>query len=436
MAVKVFRTNDLVKEHDQYVELLKKRLDYLKEKGWSTSSLFPKGLKEYIGVDKSDHCYPMKKWHCIVLTYDIWYYIANKYHDAISNTPISSYKAVVDISTEHLKVFKFKVEEAIKDAKCDYNMRKTSTYKFDACRYLAMFWTYLDIIKDEKTQRFFPNKETRERAAKVFGYENGENPFEMNGKYWKEEEESVEEKETSGRYPYGKSNTDISNTPIEELDFSVRTYNVLKRALNDTVGDLLMKTTNDLIKTRNMGINSIREIKGKLRDLGYEYPNDENSCPRKIESVIDIAEQAAKEVEEERAMPEPPLRELREAYNEARDDYNRLLAKYDELLKKAREGAEAYDELLKQKLELESANAKLRDDILILKERNEALQLQARPKTDILAILTVVVSLMKRSNMSTLKVTIDGITVDIHPKNIIKDMAGPDYRAYINGKEV
>lgn len=51
---------------------------------------------------------------------------------------------------------------------------------------------------------------------------------------------------------------------IEELDFSVRTYNILKRARIDTISQLVNCSEEELMKLRNMGKNSLKEIHDKL----------------------------------------------------------------------------------------------------------------------------------------------------------------------------
>jgi DNA-directed RNA polymerase subunit alpha len=56
--------------------------------------------------------------------------------------------------------------------------------------------------------------------------------------------------------------------PIEDLDFSVRSYNCLKREGVATVGDLVQKTEQDLLDIRNFGQKSIEEVKQKLGEMG------------------------------------------------------------------------------------------------------------------------------------------------------------------------
>lgn len=55
---------------------------------------------------------------------------------------------------------------------------------------------------------------------------------------------------------------------IEELDFSVRSYNCLKRAGINTVEELVTKTEADMMKVRNLGKKSLDEVSGKLAELG------------------------------------------------------------------------------------------------------------------------------------------------------------------------
>jgi DNA-directed RNA polymerase subunit alpha len=56
--------------------------------------------------------------------------------------------------------------------------------------------------------------------------------------------------------------------PIEDMDFTVRSYNCLKREGVATVGDLVQKTEEDLLEIRNFGQKSIDEVKAKLEEMG------------------------------------------------------------------------------------------------------------------------------------------------------------------------
>jgi len=58
---------------------------------------------------------------------------------------------------------------------------------------------------------------------------------------------------------------------IDELDLTVRSYNCLKRANINTVAQLSEKSEEDMIKVRNLGRKSLKEIKEKLEQLGLGF---------------------------------------------------------------------------------------------------------------------------------------------------------------------
>lgn len=61
---------------------------------------------------------------------------------------------------------------------------------------------------------------------------------------------------------------------IDELELSVRSYNSLKRAGITSVGDLVLKTEDEMMRIRNLGLKSFVEIKGKLNSLGLDFKNE------------------------------------------------------------------------------------------------------------------------------------------------------------------
>jgi len=63
--------------------------------------------------------------------------------------------------------------------------------------------------------------------------------------------------------------------PIEELDLSVRSYNCLKRAGINTVGELCAKTEEEMMKVRNLGRKSLEEVMEKLVGLGLSLRPEE-----------------------------------------------------------------------------------------------------------------------------------------------------------------
>ena len=68
----------------------------------------------------------------------------------------------------------------------------------------------------------------------------------------------------------------LLETPIEDLEFSVRSYNCLKRAGIHTVADIVSKSEQDMIKVRNLGKKSLDEVINKVKELGLEFKNKED----------------------------------------------------------------------------------------------------------------------------------------------------------------
>ena len=69
--------------------------------------------------------------------------------------------------------------------------------------------------------------------------------------------------------------TKALETSIEDLDFSVRAYNCLKRAGIHTLQDLVNKSENDMMKIRNLGKKSLKEVLDKIKDLGLDLRDDD-----------------------------------------------------------------------------------------------------------------------------------------------------------------
>lgn len=92
---------------------------------------------------------------------------------------------------------------------------------------------------------------------------------------------------------------------IEELDFSVRTYNCLKKANIMTIGELVQRSEADLMQIRNFGKKSLNEVKDKLAGFGLnlkkgpasedvDYSDDED-----VDYEDDGAEDESEETTEE-----------------------------------------------------------------------------------------------------------------------------------------
>jgi DNA-directed RNA polymerase subunit alpha len=69
----------------------------------------------------------------------------------------------------------------------------------------------------------------------------------------------------------------MENFPIEELELGVRSYNCLKRVGIETIGDLVVKTENELGSIPNFGRKSIEEVKETLATHGLTLRGDEGN---------------------------------------------------------------------------------------------------------------------------------------------------------------
>src|SRR6266853_2060196 len=77
-----------------------------------------------------------------------------------------------------------------------------------------------------------------------------------------------------GGGPESPSAHGMENFPIEELELGVRSYNCLKRVGIETIGDLVMKTENELAAIPNFGKKSIEEVKETLQQHGLNLRGD------------------------------------------------------------------------------------------------------------------------------------------------------------------
>jgi DNA-directed RNA polymerase subunit alpha len=84
---------------------------------------------------------------------------------------------------------------------------------------------------------------------------------------FEEEPETVETQVTDAR---GKSH-EILNRSVEEMELSVRSYNCLKNANIQTLGDLIQRTESEMLRTKNFGRKSLNEIREILTNLGLTF---------------------------------------------------------------------------------------------------------------------------------------------------------------------
>ena len=65
--------------------------------------------------------------------------------------------------------------------------------------------------------------------------------------------------------------TKTLETPIEEIEFSVRAYNCLKRAGIHTMQDLIDKRETEVTRIRNLGKKSLKEVIEKVNEMGLKF---------------------------------------------------------------------------------------------------------------------------------------------------------------------
>ena len=58
---------------------------------------------------------------------------------------------------------------------------------------------------------------------------------------------------------------------IDDMEFSVRAYNCLKRSGINTMQDLVNRKESDMMKIRNLGKKSLKEVLDKVADLGLTF---------------------------------------------------------------------------------------------------------------------------------------------------------------------
>ncbi|TVQ40965.1 MAG: DNA-directed RNA polymerase subunit alpha [Spirochaetaceae bacterium] len=91
----------------------------------------------------------------------------------------------------------------------------------------------------------------------------------------------------------------LLDTPVEELELSVRSSNCLKNANIRSIGDLTSRTEEDIAKTRNFGKKSLQEIKEKLNEWNLALGMTDYSSLKKALRVEHEKQEEKEEKEEE-----------------------------------------------------------------------------------------------------------------------------------------
>ncbi len=97
---------------------------------------------------------------------------------------------------------------------------------------------------------------------------------------------------------------EVLNRSVEELELSVRSYNCLKNANIQTIGDLVQKTEAEMLRTKNFGRKSLNEIKEILGSLGLMFGMKFDAQGRLVmppPSALAPASEAGESTEEDEA---------------------------------------------------------------------------------------------------------------------------------------
>ncbi len=76
--------------------------------------------------------------------------------------------------------------------------------------------------------------------------------------------------------------------PVEELELSVRAYNCLKNAGVETIGELVVKSETEMLKTKNFGRKSLSEIKELLAEMGLAFGMNIDSKGRLARETTEV----------------------------------------------------------------------------------------------------------------------------------------------------
>jgi DNA-directed RNA polymerase subunit alpha len=93
----------------------------------------------------------------------------------------------------------------------------------------------------------------------------------------------------------------LLDTPVEELELSVRSSNCLRNANIRTIGDLTKRTEEEITKTRNFGKKSLQEIREKLQARSLDLGMKDYSAVKKM-----LKKQSAGEADQEGDVKDEP----------------------------------------------------------------------------------------------------------------------------------
>ncbi len=155
----------------------------------------------------------------------------------------------------------------------------------------------LDVEELSKIQGFGPH-----RIREIKNILNNFGTYSKELAKSKEQEEITQEEKINQEEEFKQG-----KLPIEYYNFSARTFNVLKRAKINTLGDIQNLTWEELIKIRNLGRNSAQEIIEKLEEYGLHLKGEENEQEgtekeQLVKHILEQQETISKQQEEIKAL--------------------------------------------------------------------------------------------------------------------------------------
>ncbi len=106
-------------------------------------------------------------------------------------------------------------------------------------------------------------------------------------------EETELEEADQGLSPEEEKLKNVLNTAVDELELSVRSSNCLKNVGIETLGDLVQRTEEQMLETRNFGKKSLEEIREKLAEFGLKLGMED------IDYLVESSSPAESEDDEE-----------------------------------------------------------------------------------------------------------------------------------------
>ncbi len=110
-----------------------------------------------------------------------------------------------------------------------------------------------------------------------------------------EEEESIEDKRSEEQ----ERQQEMLMRSVDELELSVRSANCLEHAQIRTIGELVQKTESEMLKTKNFGRKSLKEIKDILSEMGLSLGMKLEHWPAKDAKLAETSKSASRGREDE-----------------------------------------------------------------------------------------------------------------------------------------